>query len=117
MKEKHKKVKISPEYCERVYKLVRQIPKGRVMTYGQIAELLGEGYTPRMVGFVMKLSLADVPWHRVINSKGGCSTSKITIPLDLQQKLLEQEGVYFDERKICDLKKYKWTPRKRSAKS
>ncbi len=80
------------------------------MTYGQIAEILGEGYTPRLVGYVMKLSDSDVPWHRVINSKGGCSTSRLTIPINLQQKLLEQEGIRFNERGFCDLKKYRWTP-------
>ena len=61
----------TPEYRERVYELVRSIPSGRVMTYGQIAIILGEGYTPRTVGYVMRNANADdVPWQRVINSKG-----------------------------------------------
>ena len=53
------------DYRERVFRLVRSIPRGRVMTYGQIAELLGEGYTPRTVGFVMHSSNDKTPWHRV----------------------------------------------------
>ena len=59
----------NPNYRERVYKIVRKIPSGRVMTYGQIAELLGEGYTPRTVGFVMHASPEGTPWHRVLNAR------------------------------------------------
>ena len=62
----------SPRYRERVYELVRRIPVGRVMTYGQLAELLGEGYTPRTVGFVMHAADENDPWHRVINAQGAC---------------------------------------------
>lgn len=77
------------------------------MTYGQIAALLGEGYTPRTVGYAMHSADADnVPWQRVINSQGKCSTGRLTIPINLQQKMLEQEGVAFDETGKCDLKKY-----------
>src|ERR1043166_5929377 len=66
-----------PKYRERVYKLVRRIPRGRVMTYGQIAELLGDGYTPRTVGFCMHSSPDGTPWQRVVNAQGGCSTGNI----------------------------------------
>ena len=97
-------------YRERVYEIVRQIPAGSVMTYGQIAEILGEGYTPRTVGYVMNASPDDVPWQRVINAKGRCSTAKITMIVDLQQKLLEDEGVEFNENGYCDLSVYRWYP-------
>jgi methylated-DNA-protein-cysteine methyltransferase-like protein len=94
-------------YRERVYELVRQIPPGRVMTYGQIARILGEGYTPRTVGYVMHGADTEiVPWQRVINSQGKCSTGKMTIPVNLQQSMLEQEGVVFDEKGRCDLSRY-----------
>ena len=56
-------------YRQKVYKLVRRIPSGRVMTYGQIAELMGEGYTPRTVGFVMHGSDDGTPWHRVVKTR------------------------------------------------
>src|SRR6201999_4514727 len=59
----------SPGYQERVFEIVRRIPAGRVMTYGQLAEILGEGYTPRTVGFVMHAATDTVPWQRVINSQ------------------------------------------------
>ena len=96
-------------YRERVYKLVRKIPPGKVMTYGQIATILGEGYTPRTVGYVMFNSSEEgVPWQRVINSQGRCSTGRLTIPLNLQQELLEAEGVKFNDKGKCDLSVYQW---------
>lgn len=99
------------KYRERVYEIVRAIPSGKVMTYGQIAEILGAGYTPRTVGFVMHgADTNDVPWQRVINSKGACSTGKMTMPINLQQKMLEDEGVDFNEKGSCDLQKYLWFP-------
>lgn len=80
------------------------------MTYGQIAEILGEGYTARTVGFVMHTSGENTPWHRVINAQGACSTGKLVLPPDKQQRLLEREGVKFDERARCDVEKYLWIP-------
>ena|SRR5687768_6637867 len=97
-------------YRERVYEIVRTIPRGRVMTYGQLAEILGEGYTPRTVGFVMHASGDKTPWHRVINARGACSTGRVVLPHDKQQRILEAEGVVFNERGRCDLKNYLWIP-------
>ena len=103
-------------YRERVYRIVRSIPRGRVMTYGQLAEILGEGYTPRTVGFVMHGSDDKTPWHRVINAQGGCSTGRIALPSDKQQRMLVAEGVEFNERGRCDLQHYLWIPRERVTK-
>ncbi|PYS78820.1 MAG: cysteine methyltransferase [Acidobacteria bacterium] len=100
----------SPGYRGRVFEIVRRIPQGRVMTYGQIAELLGEGYTARTVGFVMHSADDSVPWQRVINAQGACSTGRVILPPDLQQRMLEAEGVLFDARGRCDLARYRWTP-------
>ncbi|MEK6282436.1 MAG: MGMT family protein [Acidobacteriota bacterium] len=105
------------KYRERVYRLVRLIPRGRVMTYGQIAEILGEGYTPRTVGFVMHGSDDQTPWHRVINAQGACSTGRIALPHDKQQRMLENEGVQFNERGRCELKDYLWIPDKRKSQA
>jgi methylated-DNA-protein-cysteine methyltransferase related protein len=101
----------NPDYREKVYELVKQIPVGKVMTYGQIAILLGEGYTARTIGYVMHAaSTQSVPWQRVINSKGSCSTEKFTSPISLQQNLLQQEGIIFNEKGVCNLKVYRWSP-------
>ncbi len=97
-------------YRERVYEIVRRIPSGRVMTYGQIAEILGEGYTARTVGFSMHNSDDATPWHRVINAKGACSTGRVVLPHDKQQRLLETEGVVFDQTGRCDLQRFLWIP-------
>ncbi len=98
-------------YRERVYKLVRRIPRGRVMTYGQIAELLGDGYTPRTVGFAMHSSDGGTPWHRVINAQGACSTGRVVLPQDKQQRMLEAEGVKFNKQGRCDLQTYLFIPK------
>jgi len=97
-------------YRERVYEIVRRIPAGKVMTYGVIAEILGEGYTPRTVGYVMRSSDPDVPWQRVINSQGACSTGGMTMPVNLQQDMLESEGVVFSDTGKCDLETFLWYP-------
>ena len=102
--------KTDHDYRERVFRIVRMIPRGHVMTYGQIAEILGEGYTPRTVGFVMHSSNDKTPWHRVINAQGGCSTRGLVLPHDKQQRLLEAEGVSFNERGRCELQEYLWIP-------
>ena len=102
----------NPAYRERVYRLVRRIPAGRVMTYGQIAEILGEGYTPRTIGFVMHGSDDGTPWHRVVNAQGGCSTGRVVVPYDKQQKMLESEGVEFNKGGKCSLETYVWVPGK-----
>jgi methylated-DNA-protein-cysteine methyltransferase related protein len=97
-------------YQERVFEIVRRCPAGRVMTYGQLAGFLGEGYTPRTVGFVMHNADDTVPWHRVINSQGACSTGRVLLPPDKQQKLLEAEGVEFNAKGRCDLARHLWAP-------
>ncbi len=102
------------QYRERVYRIVRRIPAGRVMTYGQIAYMLGEGYTPRTVGFVMHgANSNDTPWHRVINSQGRCSIGQVVLAANKQQLMLEAEGVKFDVGGKCDLAIYLWKPSSR----
>jgi methylated-DNA-protein-cysteine methyltransferase-like protein len=104
---------------EKIYRMVCRIPRGRVMTYGQIARLLEDRYSPRLVGWAMHATPQDkrnIPWHRVVNSKGGISTGRVIIQQpDLQRLLLEAEGVHFDERGHCDLSAYQWSPRRKTA--
>ena len=116
MKKENDKLKLAGQYRGRVYKIVRRIPRGQVMTYGQIAYMLGEGYTPRTVGFVMHAADDQTPWHRVINSQGRCSTGGIVLPSDKQQRMLEHEGVEFDKGGRCDLETFLWKPRRSTPK-
>lgn len=99
-------------FYEAVYRLVRDIPEGRVMTYGQIATILGAPRAARAVGYAMRASGGkDVPWQRVINRHGAISArGDVERPL-LQRRLLEDEGVVFNEDDRCDLKKFVWEPR------
>lgn len=103
----------APSYRERVYALVLRIPAGRVMSYGQVARVLGIGYDARAIGNIMHATPDDgraIPWHRVINSQGGCSTAGLTLPPDLQQRLLEGEGVVFSDKGRCRIDDYLWYP-------
>ena len=104
---------------EKIYRLVMRIPRGHVMTYGQIAKLLEERYSPRLVGWAMHATPHDernIPWHRVINSQGAISTGRVILhEPELQRLMLEAEGVVFDHRGHCDLSVYQWSPRKKAA--
>ncbi|MEK6320877.1 MAG: MGMT family protein [Acidobacteriota bacterium] len=106
---------------EKIYRLVLRIPRGRVMTYGQIARLLEERYSPRLVGWAMHATPRDernIPWHRVINSRGGISTGRVILTEpDVQRLMLEAEGVVFNAVGHCDLSVYQWSPRQRAARA
>jgi methylated-DNA-protein-cysteine methyltransferase-like protein len=83
-----------------IYDAVRRIPRGRVASYGQVAELAGlEGHA-RQVGYALHAlpEGSGVPWHRVINARGEISPRSAGDSHELQRMLLEAEGVEFDER-------------------
>jgi methylated-DNA-protein-cysteine methyltransferase-like protein len=94
---------------ERIYAVVRQIPRGKVATYGQIARRV-DRCTPRMVGYAMAaLSRGTgVPWQRVINYKGEISRRRHGDGGLRQRKLLEGEGIRFDSRGRVDLQNVRW---------
>ena len=99
-------------FFERVYQIVRQIPYGRVTSYGAIAKSLGAARSARMVGWAMNAShnLEDVPAHRVVNRKGMLSGKHHFDGTNLMQQLLEAEGIKVVDNKIVDLKQYFWEP-------
>ncbi|MDL2343164.1 MGMT family protein [Deinococcus sp. MIMF12] len=111
---------LSPDatFREQVLALVARIPPGRVMTYGQLALLAGRPGPggARLAGSVLG-SLAgqaqgggsDLPWQRVINAQGKVSTHKLGFG-DVQERLLEAEGVTFDPSGRCDLSRVQWWP-------
>jgi methylated-DNA-protein-cysteine methyltransferase-like protein len=97
---------------EAVFRMVRRIPRGRVMTYGQIAAELGSRLSPRAVGWMLHRCPDDVPWQRVVNASGGCSTDRLTdFPIGLQRSMLESEGIVFRPDGTLDLELYRWIPR------
>jgi methylated-DNA-protein-cysteine methyltransferase related protein len=101
---------------ERVYRVVRRIPRGRVMTYGWIASMLAQRLSARAVGWALHGCPRGVPWHRVVNASGGCSTERLPdLPPGLQRALLESEGVDFRSNGTLDLETYGWLPRQRGS--
>ena len=103
---------MEPSFFQRVYLVVKQIPRGQVASYGQIAALLGHPHAARTVGWALsalsEAQAAEVPWQRVINSQGRISLSRVDMGADIQRSLLEEEGIEFDERGYVDLARYGW---------
>ena len=101
----------APGAFEEVYALVREIPRGRITTYGRIATAMGNRLSPRAVGWALHGCPAGVPWQRVVNARGTCSTDRLPdVPAGLQRRLLEEEGVTFDEGGRLDLEAHLWQP-------
>ncbi len=86
-----------------------QVPAGRVVTYGQIAAVLGNAKGARQVGWAMRVCPDDIPWHRVVNAQGTLSTPTLPGGFQLQRALLEDEGIYFDDKGRIDLRVYRWS--------
>jgi methylated-DNA-protein-cysteine methyltransferase related protein len=115
MQPKHKQSRIIPpegdEAAEAIYAVVRRIPRGWVATYGQVAALAGLPRRARLVGHLLQQlgGGTDLPWHRVVNAKGEVSYSLSRNGGDaLQQRMLEKEGVEFDDRNRFDLERFRW---------
>ena len=102
-----------PSKYQIIYDVVRKIPVGKVLTYGQVAELAGLYGKARLAGYALfRVELeSDIPWQRVVNAKGEISYSEARCGGDyLQKTLLEQEGIEFKANNCIDLKKYRWQP-------
>jgi methylated-DNA-protein-cysteine methyltransferase-like protein len=95
---------------ERVQRLVRRIPRGKVATYGQLSQLVERRLTPVGVGWAIRAGGGSIPWQRVVNAKGGISTDG-EHP-GLQRAMLEREGVRFERDGTVDLARYQWHPRR-----
>lgn len=98
-----------PSYYDDVYELVKRIPRGRVSTYGRVAQMSPVPRGARGVGWALAglgpERAREVPWWRVINAAGRISNE---FNATLQRELLEAEGVVFDERGYVDLERYLW---------
>jgi methylated-DNA-protein-cysteine methyltransferase related protein len=94
----------------RIYAVVRRIPRGRVATYGQVAELAGLSGHARQVGYALHALPTNtaVPWHRVLNARGALSLRRQPGAELTQRLLLEREGVWFDARGRVNLAKVRW---------
>jgi methylated-DNA-protein-cysteine methyltransferase related protein len=98
----------------RIRDVVRRIPRGRVATYGQVAELAGLPRQPRLVGYVLNALPPDtrLPWHRVVNAKGQVSPRTDGLWGDqIQAQLLAREGVGLADGRLS-LERHRWKPRR-----
>ena len=92
----------------RIWDVVKQVPSGRVASYGQIAQIVGQGCGARTVGYAMAATPEgqDIPWQRIVNREG-----KISLPGksgEIQRMRLEAEGITFDARGRIDMKRFGW---------
>ena len=104
--------KSNDNFFERVYAVARQIPYGKVTSYGAIAKTLGTARSARMVGWAMNAAhnLEDVPAHRVVNRKGLLTGKHHFDGTNLMQQLLESEGIVVKNNQIMDFEKHFWEP-------
>jgi methylated-DNA-protein-cysteine methyltransferase-like protein len=92
---------------ERVWSIVKRVPRGRVVTYGQLARMIEERLSPVGIGWALRAAPeGSIPWHRVVNSRGGISTDR-EHP-GLQRAMLQAEGVVFDAEGHIDLARTGW---------
>lgn len=99
-------------FFERVYDIARQIPYGKVTSYGAIAKVLGSARSARMVGWAMNATgeREDVPAHRVVNRNGLLTGKHHFDGTNLMQQLLESEGVKVKNNQVVDFEKHFWNP-------
>jgi methylated-DNA-protein-cysteine methyltransferase-like protein len=95
-----------------IYDVVRQIPYGKIVSYGQIAGIVGR-CSAQMVGFALAAlannsEATDVPWQRVVNSQGKISPHGFGVGSGMQHSLLEEEGIEFGLENIIDFEKFGW---------
>ena len=102
---------VKKNYYERVYEVTRNIPRGRVSTYGAIADYLALG-SARMVGWALNKSFFgdEVPAHRVVNRKGELSGRNHWPAPTMMQEMLEQEGVRVEDHRVVDFERLFWHP-------
>ncbi len=103
----------SDNFFEKVYVIARQIPYGKVTSYGAIAKALGTARSARMVGWAMNNchNREDIPAHRVVNRKGLLTGKHHFDGTNLMQQLLENEGIVVVDNQIQDFEKVFWTPK------
>ncbi|MCF7559902.1 MGMT family protein [Sabulilitoribacter multivorans] len=100
-------------FFDKVYEVAKQIPYGKVTSYGAIAKYLGASRSARMVGYAMNGSVGkDVPAHRVVNRKGLLTGKHHFDGTNLMQQLLESEGIEVKDNQIQNFEKVFWDPSK-----
>lgn len=102
--------RVDKAFTERVYEYVRQIPEGRIMTYGQLAALCGAAWAAWEVGQIAHNGPADLPWHRVVNKQGGLARGWPNGGRDAHRALLEAEGIPVSDDYTVNVGALLWNP-------
>lgn len=102
-----------PEYeknlRERVYQLMRELPKDKVTTYGDLAAMAGQPRAARIVGGIAHQGPSDLPWHRLVNKEGGLAIGYHG-GQEVQRQFLEQDGITCTDYKVDDFGERRWRP-------
>lgn len=109
--------RVDEDFKDRVYKLVASIPKGRVMTYGQVAALCGAAWAAWEVGQIAHHGPQDLPWQRVVNKQGGLARGYTTGGLEAHKRDLEAEDVTVSEDYKVDVGVLLWWPQAKGQNS
>ena len=113
MNKSSKKSKVNQDFFDKVYKIVAEIPYGKVTTYGAIAEVCGIRSAARTVGWALNGAKdSDLPCHRVVNRYGALTGRMHFGDEHIMEDLLRSEGVEFNKDGCVNLKKYLWLPPK-----
>lgn len=102
--------RVDNEFKNRVYELVAQIPKGKLMTYGQIAALAGASWAAWEVGQIAHTGPKDLPWQRVVNKQGGLASGYPNGGRERHKMILESEGYQVTEDFTVNIKELIWAP-------
>ena len=104
------------KFSEKIMQIVKAVPKGYVVSYGQIALMAGVPKAAQAVGQVLHDIGEQTPWWRVINNAGRISTRCVAHPVNMQKRLLEKDGVKVTKNLRIDIEKYRWLPRQKTLK-
>ncbi|MDT3696896.1 MAG: MGMT family protein [Ignavibacterium sp.] len=108
-----KKDQTHKDFFNKVYKITKKIPYGKVTTYGDIAEACGIRSAARTVGWALNGCASDIPAHRVVNRYGALTGKFHFGDPNLMEELLRSEGIEFDEKGCVRLDKHLWKPKKK----
>ena len=98
-----------PAFRDRIYEFMMRLPEGKVTTYGDLAAFAGHPYAARRVGEIAHGGPTELPWHRLVNFKGGLA---VGFPggQDVQRQLLEQDGIICESGRVADFEERRWRP-------
>ena len=102
--------RVDSQFKQHVYDLVARIPKGRVMTYGQIAALCGAAWAAWEVGQIARTGPKDLPWQRVVNKQGGLAKGWPHGGLEGHKSALKEDGINVTDEYTVDIKNLLWNP-------